>query len=402
MKRGMLVVLAMVLTLPALAEGGIPIVIGESRTIRSEILDEDRTFLVRVPTQYAVGAERYPVLYMTDGGAQFMHTAGTVDFLSRNGLIPDMIVVAIANTDRNRDLTPTRTDLKLPDGTVREMPTTGGADRFLDFIEKELMPFVDANYRTAPYRLFAGHSFGGLFAVHAFNTRPYLFKTVIAVSPSLHWDDRQPVKEAAATFEKYEQLDRTLILTLGEEGDRMQEPFDAFQVLLRKNAPDGLRWKVFEFKDEDHGTVVERSHYFALKWAHDGWRMPPDAADGALPDLDTVKAHYASLSKRFEYPVDPPERMVNLLGYRYLGADRVADAIAIFRHNVASHPESANVYDSLGEAYERDGKLELARDNYARAVELGSSAEDPNLAVYRANHDRVAAQAAGTDTPDGS
>lgn len=394
MKRVLPFVLAVFVVVPALAEGGVPIVIGESRTIRSEILDEDRTFLVRVPTQYALSGERYPVLYMTDGGAQFFHTAGTVDFLSRNGLMPDMIVVAIANTDRNRDLTPTRTDLKLPDGTVRAMPTTGGADRFLDFIEKELMPFVDANYRTAPYRLFAGHSFGGLFAVHAFLSRPYLFKTVIAVSPSLHWDDRQPLREAAATFEKYDSLDRTLILTLGEEGDRMQEPFDAFQALLRKNAPDDLNWKVYEFKDEDHGSVVERSHYHALRWAHDGWRMPRDAAAGALPDLDTVKAHYASLSKRFGYDVDPPERQVNMLGYRYLGADRVDEAIAIFKHNVAAYPDSPNVYDSLGEAYERDGQLDLARRNYARAVELGTPAADPNLEVYRANHDRVAAQVA--------
>jgi tetratricopeptide (TPR) repeat protein len=97
-----------------------------------------------------------------------------LDFLVNNNRMPPMIVVGIANTDRTRPLTPTHADFKNPDGSVNALPTSGGADRFLDFIQTELMSEIEKRYRTAPYRIFAGHSLGGLLAIHTLITRPDL------------------------------------------------------------------------------------------------------------------------------------------------------------------------------------------------------------------------------------
>ena len=81
--------------------------------------------------------------------------------------MPEVILVAVVNTDRTRDLTPTK---------IADRPgETGGADRFLDFFEKELIPAIESRYRTQKFRVFAGHSLGGLFALHALFTRPELF-----------------------------------------------------------------------------------------------------------------------------------------------------------------------------------------------------------------------------------
>ena len=154
--------------------------------LESKVLAETRTILVRTPASYAGGARAYPVLYMTDGDRQIGHTAAVVDFLAREGRMPEVIIVGINNTDRTRDLTPTKVETM---GGGFATPTSGGGDRFLDFISTEVIPYVEKNYRTQPYRVFAGHSFGGLFAMHTFFTRPALFNGVIAVSPSLTWDD---------------------------------------------------------------------------------------------------------------------------------------------------------------------------------------------------------------------
>ncbi|MGI9069302.1 MAG: alpha/beta hydrolase [Pyrinomonadaceae bacterium] len=150
-------------------------------TIKSSVLGEDRTILVRTPAGYETNKIAYPVLYMTDGNAHIAHTASTIEFLARNGRMSEMIVVGITNTDRTRDLTPTK-------GTgpnATQSPTAGGADNFLKFIETEVIPQIEKNYRVQPYRVLAGHSFGGLFAVHALITRPELGAAVV-VSRHFH------------------------------------------------------------------------------------------------------------------------------------------------------------------------------------------------------------------------
>src|SRR6516165_3618223 len=125
--------------------------------IHSDILKEDRVIWIRTPPGYQQSKGVYPVLYQTDAPGHVNETGSTIDFLVDNDRMPELIVVGIANTDRVRELTPTH-----PDGTVATYPTSGGADRFLNFIQNELIPEIEKRYRTAPYRIFAGHSLGGL------------------------------------------------------------------------------------------------------------------------------------------------------------------------------------------------------------------------------------------------
>ena len=140
-------------------------------TLKSTVLGEERRVLVRTPVGYETNKLSYPVLYMTDGDAHIAHTASTLDFLTRNGRIPDMIVVGVTNTDRTRDLTPAKSSQKNAAGEL-QFPTSGGADNFLKFFETELVPEIEKQYRTQPYRVFAGHSLGGLFAIHAMISKP--------------------------------------------------------------------------------------------------------------------------------------------------------------------------------------------------------------------------------------
>ncbi|HEY9434296.1 MAG TPA: tetratricopeptide repeat protein, partial [Blastocatellia bacterium] len=102
-----------------------------------------------------------------------------------------------------------------------------------------------------------------------------------------------------------------------------------------------------------------------------------------------VESHYKKLSAKFGYAIQPPEPLMNNLGYQLMGAGKMDDAIAVFKSNVERYPHSANVYDSLAEAYEKTGKFDLARPNYEKAVQLGTQNNDPNLKIYKTNFDRV-------------
>jgi predicted alpha/beta superfamily hydrolase len=361
--------------------------------IHSKILNEDRVIWVRLPPGYQQGKAVYPVLYQTDAPGHVNEAGGIIDFLLRNDLMPPLIVVGIVNTDRVRDLTPSRADQKDPDGTVHTYPTSGGADKFLDFIQSELIPEIDRRYHPAPYRIFAGHSLGGLFAVHALMSRPNLFNAYIAISPSLWWDNSRVVHEAHGFLTTHQDLNRTLFLSLAAEDGQMVENFDQFCAILTADAPKGLVWKSVRFMNEDHGTTTLVAHYDGLRTIFAGWQVQRDEKTKLLGGgLTGVEDHYRKLSERFGYPIPVPETTMNRLGYELIGLKKVDEAIAVFQRNVELYPASANVYDSLGEGLEAAGRYDAARQNFQKAIEVATATNDGNLAEFQRHLERIATE----------
>ncbi|MDF0708474.1 alpha/beta hydrolase [Flagellimonas okinawensis] len=157
--------------------------------ITSDILNEDRTCLLRLPDSYHDSSrisKKYPVIILLDGNTFLKTTEGVVHFMSsdinRNNLMPESIIVAIANVDRERDFTVTKLKTKRPN-------TMGGGKKFLDFIQKELVPFIDYNYRTLPSRTLIGHSLGGLLTLNSYMDPNSIFDAYIAIDPSIWWDE---------------------------------------------------------------------------------------------------------------------------------------------------------------------------------------------------------------------
>lgn len=360
--------------------------------LKSSVLGEERIILVRTPAGYETNKVSYPVLYMTDGDVHMGHTASTIEFLTRNGRISDLIVVGVTNTDRTRDLTPIKSTNKNAAGEL-QAPTSGGADNFLKFFETELIPEIEKQYRVQPYRIFAGHSLGGLFAIHAMITKPGLFNSYVAVSPSLQWENGEALKRAEEFLNKQKELNVTLFVSLGNEPGAIGESFDSFRQLLEKTNIKGFEWQAERMADEDHGSVVLRSHYFGLRKVYADWLAPRDLKSGAvLGGLKGAEEHYKKLSARFGYSIPVPENLINQIGYQYLFDGKPDEAIAAFKTNVERYPMSANVYDSLAEAYERGGRMELAEPLYDKARTLGEQNNDPNLQIYKANYERAHAK----------
>ena len=359
-------------------------------TIKSTVLGEDRRILVRTPANYETSKVTYPVMYMTDGDAHIAHTSGSIDFLARNGRMSELILVGISNTDRARDLSPSKPKTAGATGAP-QFPTAGGADKFLQFIETELIPEINKRYRVTPYKILAGHSLGGMFAVHTMVTKPEMFNSYIAVSPALNWDNQLVVKRAEEFFKNRKDFDATLFMTIANEPGELEDAFHQFKQLLAKHQTKGFVWEAQEMPDEDHGSVVLRSHYFGLRKVYDGWQMPRDPMTGAIAGgLKAADEHYARLSKKFGYQLQVPEVMVNQIGYQHLFADELDKAIEVLKIQVERYPESANPYDSLGEAYERAGKLDLAVPMYEKAAAIGKKNNEPNAALFQANYQRAA------------
>jgi uncharacterized protein len=354
-------------------------VVHTQHKINSQVLGEERTILVRVPANYERTDERFPVVYMTDAHPpQNAMMAGIIEQQAWSGQMPEMILVGIQNTNRSRDLTPT------DDGKGGQV---GGGAKFLQFIETEVIPLIEKNYRTQPFRIFAGHSLGGLFAVYTFVSRPDLFNAYIAASPVLGYDDNFVIKRADELFKQTKDLRKTtMFLGIGDEPEYIKG-FNSFQDLLKKSKPKNFEYEFREFKDENHGSVVLPVYYAGLRKIFAGW-IPP--SNGAILDLEN---HYKKLSERFGYKIVIPEATMNQIGYQFLRAKNYAEAIEAFKKNIENHPNAANCYDSLADAYEKSGALKSAKENYEKAYKMAETHGETQLAqTAKANFERISAK----------
>ncbi|MBK8303125.1 MAG: alpha/beta hydrolase-fold protein [Pyrinomonadaceae bacterium] len=345
--------------------------------ISSTVLNEERTILVRVPADYERGISRYPVVYMLDAHPpQNAMMAGIIEQQAWSGMMPEMILVGIQNTDRSRDLTPT------DDGKGGRV---GGGPKFLQFIETEVIPLVEKTYRTQPYRIFAGHSLGGLFAMYAFFSRPELFNAYIAASPALAYDDSYVIKRTEEILKQDKKWNKTFFFAVGDEPTYLKA-FNALQDLLKRSKPKDLEYEFRQFKDENHGSVILPAYYAGMRKIFAGWQP----AGGTVAEL---QSHYKKLSERFGYKIPIPETTLNQMGHQLLKANRIAEAIEAFKINVESYPYAANCYDSLAAGYEKNGDTKLAKENYEKAYKLAEDHGEADLAKSaKANFERVSAK----------
>jgi predicted alpha/beta superfamily hydrolase len=234
-----------------------PFVIGEIREINSTILGEKRTLNIHLPAQYDT-SKSYPVIYLLDGSAHedFLHIVGLAQFFNMQYTMPEMIIVGIANVDRKRDFTfpTTNADLK------KEFPTTGGSEKFIQFIEKELQPFVTQNYKTTKENYLIGQSLGGLLASEILLKKPTLFNHYLIVSPSLWWDDESLLKSAENTIAKTDYTNVYVYIAVGSDEPKiMVKDANSFYKALIKSSSKDFTVNFMRLDKENHATVLHQA-----------------------------------------------------------------------------------------------------------------------------------------------
>ena len=376
------------------------IVIGTVDSVYSNILDETRKIWVHVPAiaMPDSGKIKYPVLYLLDGDGHFSSVTGMVEQLSTingNTIMPETIVVGIPNTDRTRDLTPTHVAEAFGDSSF--VKTSGGGDEFLDFIQKELIPYVKKNYPASEYRTFVGHSFGGLTVVYALLTRPEIFDNYVAIDPSLWWDDLLLIKMADSIFAN-ENFNKKSLFT--GVANTMPEGMDIATVvkdtttdtqhirsilqfvksaeLSKEKTGLNFGWKYYN--DDDHGSVPLITEYDAIRFLFPWYRLKgldrffmPETNTTAQDVIDVINSHFATVAEHMGGSTAPPEALINTLGYGFMNSKMPEKAFAMFQMNLDNYPKSNNVWDSMGDYYLAQSDTLKAVEHFAKAVELGNT-----------------------------
>jgi hypothetical protein len=239
-----------------------PLVIGETFTLQSKVLNETRRINVYLPPGYAESAgQRFPVLYMPDGGLaeDFLHVAGLVQVSVGNGTMRPFVLVGIENTERRRDLTgPTQNE-----ADKKIAPRVGGSATFRQFLRDELMPDVQARYRTTGETAIVGESLAGLFVIETFLLEPDLFDTYIAIDPSLWWNDGALVKGAPERLRQHAKLDQWLWFS--SSGEERGDGTERFAAALQAYTPPGLLWRLEKMPQEKHSTIYHPAALMAFR-----------------------------------------------------------------------------------------------------------------------------------------
>ncbi len=348
----------------------------EKHTLTSKVLNEERVVSVYLPGNYKTSAQNFSVIYLLDGRSHAQHAQGALGYLSAGGQIPQSIIVAVHNVDRNRDFSPVHVD---------KIPTSGGADKFLTYLSDELTPFINKSYRTSDFNILVGHSFGGTFAVHALLTKPELFDAYVAISPALHYADNYLVNRSKTDLKSSYKGQKYFYMTVGDEPNYF-EPLKEFASLVKEKSGDAISFNYTKMMDEDHGSIPYVSLYKGVQYAFSEWKL---SKESFMAGLESIDKHYARVSLKYGNTVATPEMVINKLGYYYIGENNYSSAITVLKENTKRFPKSANVYDSLGDAYEGNDQMSLAAESFKNACKIGKETGDKNLAVYEKNCKRV-------------
>jgi len=376
--------------------------IGAIDSIHSKVLNEQRKIWVHLPPSASWDKKKkYPVVYVLDAEKCFTSVVGMIDYLSSvngNDICPEMVVVGIPNTNRTRDLTPTRvtSGLFINDDMAKN---SGGGEMFTAFMENELVPHIDSIYPTLTYRVLLGHSLGGIMAINALVHHKNLFRGYVAVDPSMWWDQQKLLREARQTLQSDTYPGVSLFLgmantlppgmdTTSIKNDTNSGTIHSRSILQLRDyimgSRGGLKANFKYYNEDSHGSVFLIATYDALHFIFKDYALKIQDSyfiDPAFPLASYLKDHFENLTSEYGMTAEdgskllPPEDLVNNLGFFVLGKNEFDKAEAMFKMNIINYPKGPVAYTYLGNVYVAKGDKKNAIASYKKALSLKESPE---------------------------
>ncbi len=336
------------------------------RTVRmqSKILGELRTLHINVPPNYRVAKQRYQVTYVLDGQVKpFFDLAVAAAGYSLTGdprdfAMPPQIIVGIEQNNRGEDLA--RND-----------------ERFTRYVVEEVIPYIEREYRTLPYRTLIGHSLAGRFALLTLCRAPTIFPAIIAISPSVSDSSTFDTVQrcAQAQFASTPRV-RQLALSAGDKEVRLREGTRRLFAFVHDSAPPNWRVRLVDGTGLGHTDTPFATIPVGLRFTQEPalWEMPTASADSMLNrlgDPSTILTAWLDvLSARVGYRVPPSCKWMEVIVRTRLARDGATAAIAAAQTMIDAYPEEIVGYGLLADAQIKRLNLAAARKVIGDALQM--------------------------------
>lgn len=266
-------------------------IIGKKITIESKVLNDSKTIQIYFPKSYDK-QKKYPVLYVLDGSIYFPLAVSVSNMLGQfnNHTVPEFIIIGIENTENPRARYPYFVDEKLI---------------LHDFLEKELIPYIDQNYSTNKERLLFGWQYAGSFAFRSMIKNKNLFNAYLISDPY------PLMKQFDTVFDKtYDELakqsfNNSVYLAVGNGGETVLEGALHLKSELKQLNSANLRFEVKQLKDEEHRSTAFNVLYHGLKFYHHNFgtlRIRTYQSYLDLGGVSHIKNYYKERAKRYSVP----------------------------------------------------------------------------------------------------
>lgn len=371
-------------------------VVGQTITLQSTHMKEERSITVYLPEEYGASDKRYPVLYILDGQRYFLHAVSLHQTLVEFEQTPEFIVVGIPKnpSDRNSIY------------TVR-------AEDYLEFIEKEVIAYIDTHFRTSAERMLFGWAFGGGFVFETMIAKPQGFDAYIAASP---FPLKNKIPKIDSVLTAHPDFDKLLYFSAETDEGGVREGTYELDALLREKGHAHLNWTFAALDAEEHRSTPFTTLYHALS---EYFRYFPELQFNSLVDfseaggLDYVYAYYRERASRYGFSEQPSdwtmfsltrnairaddfEQFARLVkefektGYIerlrlsraasiaefYLDHQDFQKALALFRLLSEQHPDSEHLLNGLGDTYAALKEPRKAKTYYRKAKKMAQNRKE--------------------------
>ncbi len=340
----------------------------QNLTLFSKHLNEKRVVQINLPKSYESTNNTYPVLFVLDGEYVFEYAKGSVTFLGNDfGFLPEMIVVGVPNTDRNRDL-------------FVSLEPNGDYLNFIDFLSEELVPYINKNYRANSFKVLYGWSSGAGLANCVFVKNPGLFSGYILSGAGIGPKTAAFIKNHLSP-DKY----KGIHLFASSEGTTFRSSgLQKHKALIEQISPSGLH-KNFKIYDQlSHVDVLSQGLYDGLKFVFRDFYIPDSTVSKGI---EAIISYYQNLKKTYLFKVNIPIGAINEISAALIQKKNIDKALQLVEYGLGIYPNNTTLLGTMGDICQHQNHSKLAASYYQQAFQQAK--DSINVNKYRVLYTNV-------------
>ncbi len=370
----------------------------EHLTIDSKHIEESRKLTIALPNEYHKSTKKYPIILILDDGLLFNTTSAIVNQLSNTSRMPESIVISISAGEKHRsyfapNLYSNHRDRRYNYGDHQE--------KFVQFLELEVLPLISKKYRTTNFKTFIGFSPSSIIGLHTLLQKPNLFQAYICfatgniIGDGYEKDER--LIEKLETLYAKNQVNQSYLYVVSGSKDAISQPFihtniKDFNEKLSKFNNRKIHTKAETIEGEGHTDVILPGLISAFdfifpkeKWLVDYTKLIEKEGSAK----DNILAFYQDLSNEYGFEIYPNvDRLYSMsclknIGRRLLQRKKTSEAIEICKYWVELYPTShlGNYY--LGISYRENKENDKAKTYLEKAYKIATSEKKKNAKMYK-------------------
>ncbi|MEW6992047.1 alpha/beta hydrolase-fold protein [Colwelliaceae bacterium 6441] len=336
--------------------------VGKRYTYQSQLLGEQRELLIHLPKNYRQDEGQYPVLYLLDGASHFTHAVLATEILHQSGKIPKTIIVAIPNNPGTR---------------VRDAGKE--SNNFLTHIKREVIPYVDAEYRTSGQNILFGHSAMGRVTLLAFAKHTNMFDQYIAASPAVEHSSSELFNQLKLILTKQKLIDKSIYFSVGEKAREVAGFTDGaiyLSRLFRENAPKALSWHYEFMSEQNHSTTPYLTMFLGLGKIFNDYEAPAFNSFKGFKEsggMQELTDFFAKRGNKYQISKAVPQNKIVSLAFAFMDEGNFEQAIALLKQNSEKYDDQMQIYRALGEVYSQKKDKPQAIKAFEQALALAEA-----------------------------